>query len=368
MFFVGVDLNLIAPLIPAIDTSFRISPAQGGFLVTAFALGYIFASPVAGWAADRWGRRQVVLIGLTGLFLAELASALAPDFFALLAARTAGGLFAGAVSPEIYAWIGDQYAGEARTRSMALASFGLSLSTVLGVPLGMAIGQIVGWRAALGLLAAFFALSETLLFGVKAPTPLRPTPAPAPWSPSRQWRPLWISFCAFGAVGAIYTFLPTELTRYGLGPPALLAVLMGYGGLSALGNLVYARLAIHVGLLPVLRRALWTETVIILILLAVIALKVSLPGLILSSLGFGFIQAYIPLIKSWASQVPSRMRARSLAWNNTAMYSGLLSGSAAASLVYRHGQFWPITTIGLGFILLATVGLPALRKNGTFFQ
>ncbi|WP_134439188.1 MFS transporter, partial [Methylacidiphilum caldifontis] len=107
MFFVGVDLNLVAPLIPAIDASFRTSPAKGGFLVTAFALGYIFASPLAGWAADRWGRRQVVLTGLTGLFLAELASALAPDFFALLAARTAGGLFAAAVSPEIYAWIGD---------------------------------------------------------------------------------------------------------------------------------------------------------------------------------------------------------------------------------------------------------------------
>ncbi|AEJ41081.1 Multidrug resistance protein [Sulfobacillus acidophilus TPY] len=367
MFFVGVDLNLIAPLIPAIDTSFRISPAKGGFLVTAFALGYIFASPLAGWAADRWGRRQVVLTGLTGLFLAELASALAPDFFALLAARTAGGLFAGAVSPEIYAWIGDQYHGEARTRSMALASFGLSLSTVLGVPLGMGIGQIAGWRVALGLLAGFFAVSETLLLHVKAPVPPRSARVPPPWSPSRQWRPLWISFCAFGAVGAIYTFLPTELTRYGLGPQALLAVLMGYGGLSALGNLIYARKAIHGGILPVLRRALWSETVIILIL-TVIALKVSLPGLILSSLGFGFIQAYIPLIKSWASQVPSRMRARSLAWNNTAMYSGLLSGSAAASLVYRHGQFWPIATIGLGFILLATVGLPALRKNGTFFQ
>jgi predicted MFS family arabinose efflux permease len=67
---------------------------------------------------------------------------------------------------------------------------------------------------------------------------------------------------------------------------------------------------------------------------------------------FTFARAYIPNLKALASAVPPELRGRSQAWNNAAMYGGMMAGSWAASFGYQ--------AIGLGGLAIAAAGLVAL--------
>jgi predicted MFS family arabinose efflux permease len=87
LFVVGSDLNIVAPLLPGIRTTFGVTLAATGLLITAFTAGYTLASPFIGSLTDRLGRRAVLYGGLLFFIVFEAISAWAPSFQVLLAGR-----------------------------------------------------------------------------------------------------------------------------------------------------------------------------------------------------------------------------------------------------------------------------------------
>ncbi|TGR91712.1 MFS transporter, partial [Mesorhizobium sp. M2E.F.Ca.ET.209.01.1.1] len=92
--------------------------------------------------------RKPVLVGLTASFVVgNLFCAIAPDYWTLMAARVFTALGHGA-----FFGIGSVVAASLVTRNkrdsaMALMFAGLTLSNILGVPAGTALGEAFGWRA-----------------------------------------------------------------------------------------------------------------------------------------------------------------------------------------------------------------------------
>src|SRR5437899_1157373 len=145
MFVIGTDLFVVSPLLPMIAADYRVSPAVAGLSVTVFALTYMVTAPLFGHAADRIGRRRVLIWCLAAFAAANLLTAAAASLFWLLAARLIAGAAAAGVSPAVYALVGSAAPPDRRATWMALVVSGLLVSLALGAPIGAWAGALFGW-------------------------------------------------------------------------------------------------------------------------------------------------------------------------------------------------------------------------------
>jgi predicted MFS family arabinose efflux permease len=107
VFCLGIDMYVVAALIPTIATELDEQVAALGLLVSAYALPNALLAPVFGPLSDRLGRRLALLGGM-GFFAVTVAgSAIAPNLLILALMRVLNGLGAAVVMPAAFAYAGD---------------------------------------------------------------------------------------------------------------------------------------------------------------------------------------------------------------------------------------------------------------------
>lgn len=94
-FLMGFDASVISGVVGFIETEFQLGKFELGWAVASLTLTATLAMMVAGSLSDRLGRRPVLLIAAWLYTMSAVASALAPDYFTLVAARMLGGLGVG---------------------------------------------------------------------------------------------------------------------------------------------------------------------------------------------------------------------------------------------------------------------------------
>jgi predicted MFS family arabinose efflux permease len=138
---------IMMPLGPQFTALFGISNAQFGLLVSAYTLSAGLSGLMAATYIDRFSRKQLLLTMYTLFGLATLACGLAPDYFWLMAARIAAGLFGGVLSALAQTIVADVIPFERRGRAMSVVMTSFSVSTVAGVPLGLFLAAHFNWHA-----------------------------------------------------------------------------------------------------------------------------------------------------------------------------------------------------------------------------
>ncbi|WP_218153406.1 MFS transporter [Amycolatopsis sacchari] len=161
-FVLGVDSFVLAGLLPAVAQDLHVSVAQAGQLTTAFALTYAIGSPLIATATGRLDRRVVLGGGMAVFLLGMVGQALGPTYGVVLAGRVLAALGAAGFQANAYAVVGFLAAPERRARALAMVGAGSSLATVVGVPVGVLVGQQIGWRAALWLVTGVAAVAAAL--------------------------------------------------------------------------------------------------------------------------------------------------------------------------------------------------------------
>ncbi|TQS44033.1 MFS transporter [Cryptosporangium phraense] len=172
-FVLGMDGFVLAGLLPDVARDLDVSVAQAGQLTTAFAVTYAIGSPVIATATGRLDRRIVLGAGMAVFLVGMAAQAAGPNYPVVLAGRILSGLGAAGFQANAFAVAGVLSPPERRARSLAVVGAGASLATVAGVPFGVLVGQQVGWRAAMWViagLAAVAALLTALLPAVRLPS------------------------------------------------------------------------------------------------------------------------------------------------------------------------------------------------------
>lgn len=137
--------SALIPLLPVVQKAYRVTDVQTSLLITTFSLTAGFAIPVIGIAADRYGRKIVILLGLVLFGLGSLWAAVGAlwklPFSSLLFARALQGLGGAATSPIAMVMAGDLFQGTNRTKAMGILesanAFGKVLSPFLGTMIGM---------------------------------------------------------------------------------------------------------------------------------------------------------------------------------------------------------------------------------------
>ena len=177
-FTYGTAEFVIAGVLPEVAEGLGISIPVAGILVTAYAAGIAIGGPALALMTNHIPRKKLI-VALTGIFaLGQAVCAVAPNFEILLVARilvsALHGTYFGIAAVVALSLVPPERRGFA----VALVLAGLTLSNVIGVPLGTAIGNAFGWRAtfwsvaAIGVIATVIAvLALPANAGASAPRP-----------------------------------------------------------------------------------------------------------------------------------------------------------------------------------------------------
>jgi DHA1 family inner membrane transport protein len=172
-FAIGTTEFVAIGLLPEISDALEISTPMAGHLVSAYALGVVVGAPLLIALGTRLPRRAL-LIALMAIFvLGNVASAVAPSFWTLFAARVVTALPHGAVFGLSAVVAAQLVPPGRRAAAISLAFLGLTLSSVVGAPGSTLLGQQLGWRWAFVLVTALGLLG---LLALAATMPRLPRP------------------------------------------------------------------------------------------------------------------------------------------------------------------------------------------------
>lgn len=146
-FAFGTTEFVIAGILPDVAQGLDVSIPLAGSLVSGYALGIAVGGPLLTMATRKVSRRTILLALTVAFCLGQIACALAPSFATMLALRFATAIAHGAyfgIAMVVATGLVPQ-AFRGRAVSMILA--GLTVSNIIGVPAGAAIGGLWGWRA-----------------------------------------------------------------------------------------------------------------------------------------------------------------------------------------------------------------------------
>ena len=223
-----LNSTMITVALPQIMEEFDASVTSAGWLVIGYLITMASRQPVGGKLGDRFGRRWLIVGGLTYFAAASLGAALAPSMEWLLAFRVQ---LVREIVPE-----------SRRAARLGAIGAAIGLAAAVGPPLGGALAALAGWRAIF--LVNFLPILPALALGFWA-IPARPFGArsgavrEASATPTSGGRP-------FDAIGAVL----------------LLVTLGGMAGLLSQSRMAEPLVPLTVGV-PVLALAaatlLWRE-------------------------------------------------------------------------------------------------------------
>ena len=158
-----VTSDLYLPALPAITQGFGASMGQAQLTLTALLLAFGLSQLVWGPLSDRFGRRPILLWGMTAYTVASVACAFAPSMAWLIAGRTLQGIAMGAGVMAARAVVRDLFAPAQGATVMSQALTGLGIIACACAPLGGVLTDWLGWRMALISVAVFGAGTLALL-------------------------------------------------------------------------------------------------------------------------------------------------------------------------------------------------------------
>src|SRR4051794_27283741 len=153
-FVIVMTETLPVGLLPQIADGLDVSVGLAGLMVLVPGFSSAVSAPLFFLGSGRFNRRSVILVlGLTVL-VSNVFVAVAPNFTLVLIARMLFGATLGAfwtvVSP-----LGPKLVGPASgTRAITIIAAGISGGTVVGLPAGQFLGNLVGWRPTFAIAAA----------------------------------------------------------------------------------------------------------------------------------------------------------------------------------------------------------------------
>ncbi len=210
-----ITTDLYLPALPALTEGFGAPMAQAQLTLTALLLAFGLSQLIWGPLSDRFGRRPILLIGLTAYVLASIASTLSPSMEQLIVWRTVQGAAMGAGVMCARAIVRDLYTPLQGARVMSKALSGLGVIACLSAPLGGLLSDLFNWRVALLALAIFGAACLAMVaLRLTETVPQKNRQALQPATLVHTWltilrNPTFLSFSALSAAsyGGLFTFL-----------------------------------------------------------------------------------------------------------------------------------------------------------------
>jgi predicted MFS family arabinose efflux permease len=366
-FAIGTESYVVAGVLPKIAADLDVTVPLAGQLITAFALTYAIGSPLIAVATGGVERRRLLLVSLTAFGAFNLLASLSHTYALLLVARIGMGLAAGTFMPAASAYAVAATPAAQRGRALSIIYGGLTVAMVIGVPLGVLLGERFGWRSIFVGVAALVAIAWAgLALSLKAIRPGAAVSLTERIAIARRpdvLATLTVTVVMLAGAYTIYSYLAPFLQQSaGITGEAIALVLFLFGLGATAGNFISGAIADRIGPRRVVRFVL-TGLIIVFVSLSVVATFVPphvarwiiVPAIVLwGFVGFAFPAAQQAHIVALAP----KLAPITLSLNASAIYLGASLGAVIGSLVVAHGS---IGSVGWAGGLCELAALFALR-------
>lgn len=363
-FGIGVTEFVIMGLLIQVGADLGVSISAAGLLISGYALGVVVGAPIMTVATSRWPRKTVLLV-LMGVFtLGNLACAIAPDYWTLMAARVltafAHGTFFGVGSVVATTLV----APNKKASAIAVMFTGLTVADVLGVPFGTWLGQGFGWRS------TFWAVTLVGIVAVAIIAVFVPKDKSAPEASESEGRPrgartgtrtgraahngAWLGRCLRGI--HLYRTDPHEDFR--ISEAAVSPILLVFGAGLVAGNLLGGRLA-DKHLMPALFGSLFA--LVLVLALMTFALHSKVAVVVFVALLGAAAFATVPPLQMWVlNKAHGAGQSLASSFNIAAFNLGNAIGAWLGGAVIDHGPGleqlpWIAALVPLSGLMIAVV-------------
>lgn len=358
---------IIAPSLPLIRDHFGNGPRVEllvRLVLTMPALFIVMGAPLAGWFADRRGRKGLLAWSMVLYAVAGSAGAFLPTLETILVSRALLGLAVAGVMTAVTALLADYFDGEERARVLGIQAAFMGMGGVVFTTLGGLLAG-VDWRGpflvyllAMGVLPAVMAI---LWEPVRGPGtgggPADEVPAPHPARlPMDVVLPVYL--VAFLLQLTFYTIpvqIPFRLAELADQGPLLAGLAIGTTSLFfSGGSLVAARLNQGLGPGSVVLRGFLIAAVGFTGIALAAGPATLFPALAVSGAGFGLV---LPAMGVWLTrEVPVSIRGRALGGYTTAVFLGQFMSPLATQPILRawgSGGMYGVTAAVLALVAIS---------------
>lgn len=247
-FAIGVAEFAAMSLLPYFAPELGVDEPTAGHIISAYALGVVVGAPILAVFGARFSRRRL-LVALMGFYaFSNGLSAVAPSYDLMLASRFLSGFPHGAYFGVAALVAASIVPDNRRGAAVSLVMLGLTVATLIGVPLATFVAQNFGWRTGFAIVAALALLTAVLVFLFAPRDPAHPGASPVrelgALARRQVWLTLGIGAIGFGGLFAVYTYLGSAMLDVTHAPPSAFPVVLAFLGLGmTVGNLGCARLA-----------------------------------------------------------------------------------------------------------------------------
>lgn len=365
-FAIGTTEFATMSLVPFFARDLKIDATTAGHVISAYALGVVVGAPLIAVAGAKLARRTQLILMMLLFAIGNALSGLAPTYETMLACRFIAGLPHGAYFG-IAMLVAADLTPDKRTQAVARVILGLTVATIIGVPLANGLGQLIGWRSVFGVVAGLALLTAALVW-LLAPrdrpdadaSPLRELGA---LKRSQVWLTLGTGAIGFGGLFAVYTYLAdTMIAVTHVSPETIPIALAAFGiGMTA-GNLIVPRFA----------DGALVRTAAVLLVWSMIALSLwplaagQLWSICVAMVAIGFGGALATVLQTRLMDVAGDAQALAAALNHSAFNVANALGPWLGGMAIAAGYGWTSTGwVGAGLALggLVMLGISVLADR-----
>ncbi len=247
-FAIGTTEFAAMILVPFFARDLGLSEPEAGHAISAYALGVVVGAPVIAVLAAKIERRKLLIALMAVFAIGNGISAMAASYPLLLLCRFVSGLPHGAYFGIAALVAASMVPANRRAQSVAMVMSGLTVATIIGVPVANWLGQELGWRAGFAVVSGLAILTMALV-ALYAPVQAADPDA----SPLRELgalrRPQVLLTLLTGAIGfgglfCVYTYVASTMIEVtGVSERFVPAVLAIFGVGMTVGNLFWAWVA-----------------------------------------------------------------------------------------------------------------------------
>lgn len=370
MFALGMDAYIVAGLIPSISKSFNKSSSAIGQGVTVFTLFFSISAPIFSTILAKSPVKKILIIAFSIFTLANIITAISMNYMLYIVSRAIAGLGAGVFSPIAISASNHLVSEKHKGKAIAFTVGGMSVGTVIGVPLGLEIANISNWRFAM---LVIIVISFIALISISILMPKFKIEAPPNLKDRFQLflnkhvlRVISVTLCAAIASLGLYTYL-ADIIKTNTDTKNLTHYLTAWGIGGLIGSF---------GIVGFIIDRFKNTRFVMLIILILLALSFGLIPISINLPILGLIPFILWGAMGWATQAPQQhillkkhpeYGGSAVALNSSINYLGSAMGSAIGGIILFNANSTNVliySALGITIIgiLLQLLNL-SLEKN-----
>lgn len=368
------SLSVAGSLAP-ISQEWGISDAQSARLLSIFGLTFALGAPLAQVMFGKLMRRTQVLAGMLVFGLGAFIFAIAPDYRVLVASRIVMGLGASLIGPVLVALGAELVEPKERGSAIATILLGVSMASMVGIPLAAWLATVWGARMLFTLIALVSVLTAGGVFllvpDVVKGVDIRLRQVGMVLKQGKSLAAFLVVFFITSGVYDMYAFISPMIRDRWLGDTSAISIALAVIGVSGIvGNLFVARAARHYSAEHLLVVGLML-LVLDMLLVMLLPAQLSLLYLLLVVWAFSTDLLWPTQQRRIVEISTVETRGISLALTSAFMFCGIGFGSAVASWLYPLSGFYGVMISSVLFLLLALASLwtsERLRARSSEYQ